>query len=87
LNSPVTAAWLNALAEPARGGYHRYLGWTVALLPLPSNWSRARRLLAPIAELATSGDAPGADALLDASLRAYGLRESEVEPLLLWNSQ
>jgi hypothetical protein len=87
LNSPVTAAWLNALAEPARGGYHRYLGWTVALLPLPSNWSRARRLLAPIAERASSGHAPGADELLDASLRAYGLRESEVEPLLLWNSQ
>ena len=87
LNSPVTAAWLNALAEPARGGYHRYLGWTVALMPLPLNWSGARRLLAPIAEQASRGEAPGADALLAASLRAYGLRESEVEPLLLWNSQ
>lgn len=87
LNSPVTAAWLNALAEPARGGYHRYLGWTVALMPVPLNWSSARRILAPIAERASGGDAPGADTLLAASLRAYGLRESEVEPLLLWNSQ
>lgn len=87
LNSPVTAAWLHAIAEPARGGYHRYLGWTVALMPIPGNWSTARRLLAPIARNASRGDAPGADALLAASLRAYGLSESEVEPLLLWNSQ
>jgi hypothetical protein len=87
LNSPVTAAWLHAIAEPARGGYHRYLGWTVALMPIPGNWSTARRLLAPIARNASRGDPPGADALLAASLRAYGLSEREVEPLLLWNSQ
>jgi len=85
LNSPVAAAWLNALAEPARGGYHRYLGWTVALMPVPLNWTGARRLLAPIAERAMAGELPGADALLGATLRAYGLRESEVEALLLWN--
>ena len=29
LNSPLAAAWLNAVAEPARGGWHRYLAWTV----------------------------------------------------------
>jgi hypothetical protein len=87
LNSPVMAAWLNALAEPARGGYHRYLGWTVALMPLPLNWPGARRLLAPVAERAACGEAPGADELLEASLRAYGLREGEVEPLLLWNNR
>jgi hypothetical protein len=87
LNAPIVAAWLNALAEQARGGYHRYLGWTVALMPLPLDWPAARRLLAPLARLAISGDPPGADALLTASLRAYGLRESEVEPLLLWNGR
>jgi hypothetical protein len=87
LNSPVAAAWLNALAEPARGGYRRYLGWTVALMPVPTDWARARRLLAPLAERAMRGEIPGADALLDATLRAYRVHESEVEPLLLWNSR
>jgi len=87
LNSPVVAAWLNALAEPARGGYHRYLGWTVALMPVPIDWPRARRLLAPLAERATRGEIPGADALLDATLRAYRVHETDVEPLLLWNSR
>ncbi len=87
LNSPVAAAWLNALAEPARGGYRRYLGWTVALMPVPIDWARARRLLAPLAERAVRGEKPGADALLDATLRAYRVQESDVEPLLLWNSR
>jgi len=85
LNSPVIAAWLNALAEPARGGYHRYLGWTVALTPLPADWGRARRILAPIAERAMNDEPPDADTLLGAVLEAYDLSEAEVEPLLLWD--
>ena len=35
LNGPLARAWLDALAEPARGGYRRYLGWTMSLLPIP----------------------------------------------------
>jgi hypothetical protein len=85
LNSPIVAAWLNALAEPARGGYHRYLGWTVALLPLPADWCAARRILAPLAERAMLGSPPDADTLLAAVLGAYKLEENDVEPLLLWN--
>lgn len=85
LNSPIAAAWLNALAEPARGGYRRYLGWTVSLLPLPTDWSSARDRLSPIAERAMSGSPPDADTLLAAVLKAYHLRERDVEPLLLWN--
>jgi len=85
LNSPINAAWLNALAEPARGGYHRYLGWTVALMPLPADWLLARRILAPLAEQAMRGEPPAADTLLRAVLEAYRLREDEVEPLLLWD--
>ena len=44
---PLVGAWLGILAEPARGGFHRYLGWTLALLPLPRDWPAAVRLLAP----------------------------------------
>lgn len=85
LNCPVAAAWLNSLAEPARGGYHRYLGWTVALLPLPSDWARAREILAPITERALQGMLPGTGTLVGAVTEAYGLTAEDVEPLLLWD--
>lgn len=84
LNSPLAAAWLNVLAEPARGGYHRYLGWTMSLLPLPTHWDRARRELAPLCKRAMSGDVPTDAELLEAALTAYGLNVEDLEPLLSW---
>jgi hypothetical protein len=84
-NSPLAAAWLNALAEPARGGWHRYLAWTVGLLPLPADWSRARELLAPLAERAILGHPPSSSALLAAACRAYRVRADEMAPLLAWS--
>jgi hypothetical protein len=86
LNSPVAEAWLSALAEPARGGYRRFLGWTMALFPLPSDWARARTILAPIARSAVASDDPRClrDALLSQTLEAYGLRHTDVAPLLTW---
>ncbi len=83
LNSAIAAAWLNALAEPARGGYRRYLGWTVALLPVPHDWERARTLLAPLGMRAASGEQID-DELSHAVARAYRLRLAELEPLLAW---
>jgi len=84
LNGPLVSAWLNTLAEPARGGYHRYLGWTMSLLPVPNDWHRAREHLAPLGERATLGDAPTQDELLSVALSAYGLELQDVEPLLSW---
>jgi hypothetical protein len=84
LNSALAGAWLHVLAEPARGGYHRYLGWTMALFPLPRDWARARRILVPVAERALGGHAPSEQTLLDVALRAYGVRPVDVAPLLLW---
>jgi len=84
LNGPLAAAWLNVVAEPARGGYRRYLGWTVALLPLPAGWGHARGLLAPIAARGLAGEAASDDELLRASLAAYRLDRGGVEPLLDW---
>jgi hypothetical protein len=84
LNGPLAAAWLDAIAEPARGGYHRYLGWTTALLPVPTAWSRARALLAPLGARGCAARAPSADELLAATLRAYGLERADVAPLLRW---
>ena len=84
LNSPLVGAWLNALGEPARGGYRRYLAWTVALLPIPRDWGHARRTLAPIGREAHGGCPPGDDELLVAAHRAYRIRPGDVKDLLAW---
>ena len=84
LNGPLAAAWLNAIAEPARGGWHRYLAWTVSLLPLPRDWVRARELLAPLAERALLGKPPTNEELLVAACHAYKLRRTDVAPLIAW---
>lgn len=77
---------LNILAEPARGGYHRYLGWTVAQLPIPSDWGRARQCLAPLGERAMDNDPPSQNELLTACLDAYQLKGDDVQPLLSWSA-
>lgn len=84
LNSAPVSAWLCALAEPARGGYRRFLGWTLARLPIPARWDRAVAILAPIARQAAAGDSPDAHALAVAVARAYGVRLSRLEPLITW---
>ena len=86
LNSRLSAAWLGALAEPARGGYSRFMGWTVALLPLPRDWPRACSLLAPIARAAVAGNPAGDAEILSAVLDAYRLRSDDVAALLEWST-
>jgi len=87
LNSPLAAAWLNAIAEPARGGYHRYLGWTLSLMPTPADWARARSIMAPIAIQALRGCPPTAHSLMSAALDAFRLTHSDVEPLMMWSAR
>ncbi len=84
LNSPLAAAWLDALAEPARGGFRRYLGWTVARLPIPDDWERARELLAPLGIRGVAGEVVAPDELLDAAIAAYRLRPSVARALVEW---
>lgn len=79
LNSSLCAAWLNIVAEPARGGYRRYFGWTVGLLPVPAPWERARSILAS----ARHGDDAS---LLAAALDAYRLSSRDMQPLLRFAS-
>lgn len=84
LNSAPVAAWLCVLAEPARGGYRRFLGWTLSRLPVPRPWSRAVDFLAPLGRRAMQGDPPDPYTLSSAVARAYGTRLSRLEPLLTW---
>jgi hypothetical protein len=87
LNSPLAAAWLAVVAEPARGGYRRYLGWTISLLPLPRDWERARAMLVPLASRAREGAALSDAELLETTVRAYELRNRTVSTLLDWSSR
>jgi hypothetical protein len=82
LNGPLAAAWLALVAEPARGGYRRFLGWTMSLFPLPRDWTRAVQLLAPLGRQGADGRAPSAAGLLDAALAAYALDHACVAALL-----
>jgi hypothetical protein len=84
LNSSLATAWLNSIAEPARGGYRRYLGWTLSLLPIPEDWNHARTLLSPLGYRAMHGDIPADDEILSTVLDAYQLNLADVEPLLSW---
>jgi hypothetical protein len=89
LSSTIANAWLGVLAEPARGGFRRFLGWTVAAMPIPHDWARTVRLLRPYgAALASaSPDAPSHVSLaaLDAAvLQAFQLPPLLISPLLEW---
>jgi hypothetical protein len=86
LNGPVARAWLDSIAEPARGNYRRYFGWTMSLLPIPHDWPRARALLAPLGESGANGDAPSERRLLEASLEAYGADARSIAPLVAWTA-
>jgi hypothetical protein len=87
LNGPLLASWLDTIAEPARGGYRRYLGWTVALMPIPRDWPRAAGILAPIGEDALRGNIPSRTDLLKAALQAYRVKRSEMEALISWTTR
>ena len=84
LNSPVADAWVGAVAEPARGGYRRHFAWTMARLPVPDDWARARDILAPLGERGMRGDSPSQPELMAAVLDAFRLRRPTIAPLIEW---
>jgi hypothetical protein len=84
INSPLAAAWLRALAEPARGGYRRLLAWTMALLPVPDDWVRARDVLGSLGARAMQGYEVAPADLFDAACSAYRIRPATVAPLCDW---
>ena len=86
LNSPVADSWVGAVAEPARGGYRRHFAWTMARLPMPDDWARARDVLAPLGERALRGEPPGRAELLAAVLSVFRVRARSVAPLVEWIS-
>jgi len=83
-NSPLANAWVGAVAEPARGGYRRHFAWTMARLPVPDDWARARDVLAPLGERGLRGDPPSRGDLMEAALDAFRIRLRTVAPLLEW---
>lgn len=89
LSSPIAAAWFHSLAEPARGGFRRFMGWTVATLPLPARWLTLRASLAAFARQhppgsPTSSEREAAHEQLVAD--AYAIPLSTLRPLLRWTT-
>lgn len=87
LASPIAAAWFDVLAEPARGGFRRFMGWTVASLPIPREWHTARNSLVRLARRRQAGESICADEHSTTVSDAYGIPMRHLEPLVRWNSQ
>jgi hypothetical protein len=56
----------------------------MSLLPIPEDWKRAQEKLAALGERGMAGDVPTREELLHATLRAYGVRLDDIQPLLSW---
>ncbi len=87
LTSPIAGAWLDAIAEPARGGWRRFLGWTVAALPVPENWAASRVALANFNRTQRNGGAPCAEEHLAVVAAAYGIPLQSLLPLIHWRTR
>jgi len=87
LTSPICRAWLDCLAEPARGGFRRYLGWTVASLPIPADWMNARSDLALLGQRLVSRTGVSEQEQTEVTADAFGIPVASLQPLLDWNSQ
>jgi hypothetical protein len=91
LNSTVARAYLKAIAERAAGGYFRYLGWTVALLPFPEKADAAvLKQLMQLSKRAHSAgglDADGQAELDQLVARLYRLEPSELEELRAFDAR
>jgi hypothetical protein len=85
LNSTVARAYLKAIAERAAGGYFRFLGWTVALLPFPEKPDAAlRKAIAALSRSAHQkrGLEPDDRRRLDELVaRLYGLSYNDLKRL------
>ncbi|MBL0169996.1 MAG: N-6 DNA methylase [Gemmatimonadaceae bacterium] len=84
LGSTVAAGWFETLAEPARGGFRRFMGWTVATLPVPTNWTTARYPLADLGRRRAAGESIAVDQYESAIAAAYGIPLRHLEPLMRW---
>jgi hypothetical protein len=87
LTSPVAAAWLDCIAEPARGGFRRFMGWTIASLPIPPDWLATRLPLAIAGRRIANGDHLDRDELTALVADAYGIPLQLLLPLLEWSER
>jgi hypothetical protein len=85
LTSPVAHAWLDCIAEPARGGFRRYMGWTIASLPIPADWISVRLPLAIAGRRIANGDTVSHDEHVAIVADAYGIPVQRLLPLLEWS--
>lgn len=91
LNSTVARAYLKAIAERASGGYFRFLGWTVALLPFPEKPDAAVLIrLVQLSRAAHSAGGLDADSQVELDelvARLYQLEAGELDELRAFDSR
>ncbi len=90
LNSTVARAYLKAIAERATGGYFRFLGWTVALLPFPEEPdAAARHTCVDLSRDAHAGglSRAGRRRLDKAVARLYGLGPRDLDTLRAFDAR
>lgn len=86
LGSPLVAAWLSVLAEPAQGSCKRFLGWTMGCLPIPKQWDRYRKAFAQLYEDARRGETPDHAEVFEKTIKAYGVSADQVQALMEWTA-
>ncbi|MCU0633373.1 MAG: N-6 DNA methylase [Gemmatimonadaceae bacterium] len=91
LSAPIASCVLALVAEPARGGYRRFFGHTVAQLPIPSPAALAthhHRLLALALALdnSTPPSAPLGELLDAAYADALGVHAATLDTLRRWHA-
>jgi hypothetical protein len=62
------------------------MGWTLALLPIPRDWERARDSLADLSHRARNSVPPSDSELLDTARAAYGASHDAIAPLVAWSA-
>lgn len=86
LNSPLVGAWLSVLAEPAQGSYKRYLGWTMACLPIPRDWNRVKPGLSRLYKRALTGEIPTPAEVFEKTAKCYEVPAERVQALMVWTA-
>lgn len=91
LNSLIARVYLRSIAERASGGYFRFLGWTVGLLPLPDRPDpRLREACIGLSRRAHRGgalDGPGQGRLDRTVGRLYGIAGEQLQTLATFDQR
>lgn len=85
ITSPAAEAWIACIAEHARGGFRRYMAWTIAAFPIPRLWIDVRPALAELGRIIAEGRKPDAESHSRIVADAYRVHADDIHPLIEWS--